>query len=253
MAAGSMTFARRFHQHGSSGWLRWVLAAGAVAVAWSLVAHYATAPDGPAVTAVVIHVPSNRELSAQRVRTAVASAVHGGVLAVNLATVRDAVQRLPWVGGASVSRVWPDALSVRVRLRQPVARWGGHSLVDSDGQVFTPSDTTAFMALPELDGPAAEAGTLLADYARVQQAVRPLGLAVSGLSENARGELNVTFGSGLELALGHKDPFGRLARFIHIAVPAFGSDFDRVATVDMRYPNGFAVGWKGEGDHGSKK
>ncbi|MGH8126812.1 MAG: cell division protein FtsQ/DivIB [Gammaproteobacteria bacterium] len=250
MVAEAMTFVRRVQPR---HWLRWMLAACAVVLAWALIAHYAVRPSGPLVNAVVIHLPANHEVNAAQIRSAVASVVHGGVLAVDLGTVRAAVQELPWVAGASVRRVWPAALAVDVRLRRPIARWGENSLVDSSGQVFTPASVTAFTALPVLKGMPDEASEVFADFARVQSQVRPLGLKVRELSENARGELNVTFASGLVLALGHKDPFGRLARFIHIAVPTFGSDLTRVATVDMRYPNGFAVGWKGEGDHGSKK
>ena len=65
--------------------------------------------------------------------------------------------------------------------------------------------------------------------------------------------MSVTFKSWLHLVLGRKDPLGRLQRFIHIAVPALGPKLARAATVDMRYPNGFAVGWQGEGDHGRKE
>lgn len=250
MVAEAMTFVRRVqHRH----WLRWMLAAGGVALAWVLIAHYAARPSGPVVNTVVIHLPANREVSAAQIRAAVASAVHGGVLAVDLGAVRAAVQQLPWVAGASVRRVWPNALEVDVRLRRPIARWGEHGLVDSTGQVFTPASLTAFAALPMLEGIPGEASEVFADFDRVQSQVRPLGLKVTGLSENLRGELKVTFASGLELALGHKEPFGRLARFIHIAVPALGSSLAQVATVDMRYSNGFAVGWKGVGDHGSKK
>ncbi len=252
MAARVMTRVRRqtCFRH---GWLYWVLVVCGVAFTGLSIAHYALRPNGPAVKVIMIRVPANREVSAERIRAAVASVVHGGLLAVNLGAVRTAVQQLPWIAAASVRRVWPDALAVEVHLRRPVARWGRNGLIDGTGHVFTPARVTAFATLPVLDGPPGEASTVLADYARVQHAVHPLGLSVTNLRENVRGELQVTFASGLVLALGHKDPFGRLARFIHIAVPVFGPGLDRVATVDMRYPNGFAVGWKGVGGHDSKK
>ncbi|MGA7964618.1 MAG: FtsQ-type POTRA domain-containing protein [Gammaproteobacteria bacterium] len=250
MVAEAMTFVRRVQPR---HWLRWMLAAGGVALAWALIAHYTTRSSGPVVNAVVIRLPANREVSAAQIRSAVASAVHGGVLTVDLGAVRAAVQQLPWVAGASVRRMWPNALEVDVRLRRPIARWGEHGLVDRSGQVFTPANVTAFAALPMLKGMPDEASDVFADFGRVQSQVRPLGLKVTGLSENVSGELRVTFASGLALVLGHEKPFGRLARFIHIAVPALGPNLERVATVDMRYPNGFAVGWKGVGDHGSKK
>ncbi len=235
------------------GWLRWVLLVLACLAAGFLLANFARRPAGPAVSALVIHVPANPVLTAEQVRSAVAGVVHGGVFDVDLAAVRTAVQKLPWVASARVSRIWPDALGVSVRLRRPVARWGKDALVDANGVVFTPSSVSAFSALPMLDGPAEQSRDVLADYARVQAEVRTAGLQASGLDDNARGEMSVTFKSGLHLVLGRKQPFERLERFIQIAVPALGPKLARAATVDMRYPNGFAVGWKGEGDHGRKE
>jgi len=251
MATAAVALSRK--KHLPRGWLRWVLLVLACLAAGLLLANFARRPSGPAVSALVIQVPANPVLTAEQVRSAVAGVVHGGVFDVDLAAVRAAVQKLPWVATARISRIWPDALGVSVQLRRPVARWGKSALVDANGVVFTPSSLSAFSALPMLDGPAEQSRDVLADYARVRADVRKAGLQAVGLDDNARGEVSVNFRSGLHLVLGRKAPFARLERFIHIAVPAFGSDFDRVATVDMRYPNGFAVGWKGEGDHGRKE
>jgi cell division protein FtsQ len=251
MATAAMALSRK--KRLPRGWLRWLLLALACLAAAILLAHYAVRPSGPAVNALVIHVPANKVLTAGQVRSAVAGVVHGGVFDVDLATVRAAVQKLPWVASARVSRIWPDALGVSVQLRRPVARWGKDALVDANGVVFAPSNLSAFSALPMLDGPADQAADVLNDFSRVQAEVRQVGLRATGLDDNARGEMSVTFESGLQLVLGRKAPFERLERFIHIAVPALGPKLARAATVDMRYPNGFAVGWKGEGDHGRKE
>ena len=235
------------------GWLRWVLLALACLAGGILLANYARRPSGPAVNALVVHMPANQVLTAEQVRAAVAGVAHGGVFDVDLATVRDAVQKLPWVASAQVSRIWPDALGVSVQLRRPVARWGKDALVDANGVVFAPTSLSAFSALPMLDGPADQAADVLNDFSHVQAEAQQTGLLATGLDDNARGEMSVTFKSGLHLVLGRKQPFARLERFIHIAVPALGPKLARAATVDMRYPNGFAVGWKGEGDHGRKE
>lgn len=251
MATATMALSRK--KRLPRGWLRWVLLALACLAAVVLLAKYAGRPSGPAVNALVIHVPANTELTAGQVRSAVAGVVHGGVFDVDLATVRAAVQKLPWVASARISRIWPDALGVLVQLRRPVARWGKDALVDANGVVFAPSNLSAFSALPMLDGPADQATDVLNDFSHVQAEVQQIGLHATGLDDNARGEMSVTFKSGLHLVLGRKQPFARLERFIHIAVPALGPKLARAATVDMRYPNGFAVGWKGEGDHGRKE
>ncbi len=251
MATAAMAMSRK--KHLPRGWLRWVLVVLICVAGAILLVRYASRPSGPAVNALVVHVPANKVLTAGQIRAAVAGVVHGGVFDVDLASVRAAVQKLPWVASARVSRIWPDALGVSVQLRRPVARWGSDALVDANGVVFTPASLSAFSALPMLDGPADQAADVLNDFSHVQAEVQRIGLQAVGLDDNARGEVSVTFNSGLHLVLGRKAPFSRLQRFIHIAVPALGPKLARAATVDMRYPNGFAVGWKGEGDHGRKE
>lgn len=249
MGAEAMTLAQKRP-------LRWrwrYLFALAAAVAAALVLRYAVpVPGGPAVKQILVTVPANPLLSPRRVRAAAAAASHGGLLAVDLGAVRAAVETLPWVAHAEVRRVWPNALAIAVTLERPVARWGPRALIDAHGHVFVPGDATRFSALPALTGPHGSGRLLLAAFARAQTLVRAAGLRIRAYQENARGDVRLVFAGGLQVALGREDPLGRLARFVNIAVPALGARLADAATVDMRYPNGFAVGWKGDGDHGKE-
>ena len=78
--------------------------------------------------------------------------LHGGFLTADLADLKQAAEDLPWVGGASIRRVWPDRLQVRVDGAQPVARWKGDGLVTAEGVVFRPSTGTIPAGLPLLEG-----------------------------------------------------------------------------------------------------
>ncbi|MEW8431905.1 MAG: FtsQ-type POTRA domain-containing protein, partial [gamma proteobacterium symbiont of Ctena orbiculata] len=51
----------------------------------------------------------------------VAQAVSGNFFSVDLVRIRDKIERLPWVKSASVRRVWPDTLAVRVTEQLPLA------------------------------------------------------------------------------------------------------------------------------------
>ncbi|MEW8585780.1 MAG: FtsQ-type POTRA domain-containing protein, partial [Candidatus Thiodiazotropha sp.] len=53
----------------------------------------------------------------------VAQAVSGNFFSVDLVRIRDKIERLPWVKSASVRRVWPDTLAVRVTEQLPLAYW----------------------------------------------------------------------------------------------------------------------------------
>jgi cell division protein FtsQ len=80
------------------------------------------------------------------------------VFAIPLAERRRRLLAIDWVEDASVSRVWPDRLLVRIRERKPVAfvsLRSGAMLVDADGVLLDPAgrkSAPAQFAFPVLDG-----------------------------------------------------------------------------------------------------
>jgi cell division protein FtsQ len=229
--------------------LRWVLLAAALIVLAVLLPICVSVP-GPAVRHVFVHLPSGSHLSAREVRAATVPAAHRGFFGVNLAAVQRHVEALAWVKRAEVRRMWPDALAIAITPRRAMARWGKHALVDDTGEVFAPASVSGFAGLPRLSGPKADAAALFDDYERARAALAAIGLRPAALSENPRGGVTVALADATRIQLGSKDPRVKLARFVAIAAPALGTALARAATVDMRYANGFAVGWKKEGKHG---
>jgi cell division protein FtsQ len=59
-----------------------------------------------------------------------------------------------------------------------------------------------------------------------------------------RGAFSMTLASGVTIRIGREDIVGRVDRFFGVAVPKLAGDLDRAAYIDLRYPNGFAVGWR---------
>ena len=70
------------------------------------------------------------------------------------------------------------------------------------------------------------------------------GLTLERLELDERGAWLLTLGGGQEVRLGRRDIDERLYRFFDVVAPALAADLKRVAYVDLRYTNGFAVGWR---------
>ena len=49
---------------------------------------------------------------------------------------------------------------------------------------------------------------------------------------------------GIKVILGRSDFDERVARFVDLISISLGDKIQSVGLVDMRYPNGFAVGWR---------
>ncbi|MGH8292249.1 MAG: cell division protein FtsQ/DivIB [Gammaproteobacteria bacterium] len=199
---------------------------------------------GPALTQLVItgrlaHVPP------QAVQGAVRSALGSGFFTTHVDAVRNAVAALPWVASAAVRRSWPHTLYVEVTEEQPVVRWNGNGLMDAGGRVFVHSDDSAWVQLPVLNGPQGSEADLLAEYYTFAALLAPHALVLRQLTVDARGDASLQLGNGLEVRLGRENAELRLERFVSVSLPTLASQLASVAYVDMRYTNGFAVGYCG--------
>ena len=65
-----------------------------------------------------------RYLERSRLAETASPHVSGGFFTVDVEGVRRAIAALPWVDHASVRRIWPDTLRIRVEEQVPVALWG---------------------------------------------------------------------------------------------------------------------------------
>lgn len=180
--------------------------------------------------------------SAAAVRRAIAGSVHGNFFAVDLAALRAALQRLPWVRAVDVRRVWPDRLQVTLTERVPLARWGDAALIDSYGDLFAAHSDAA---LPLLAGPPGTEHEVARRYVQFATMLAPLGLRLTQVILSPRYAWSLRLAGGLSVELGRprpNDPIGaRLRRFVAV-YPALLKDLGRrIAYVDLRYPNGFAV------------
>ncbi|MFI0376163.1 MAG: cell division protein FtsQ/DivIB, partial [Candidatus Thiodiazotropha sp.] len=63
-------------------------------------------------------------LNKQGLERTVVQAVSGNFFTVDLIRIRNQIEQLPWVKSASVRRIWPDTLAVRVDEQVPLAYWG---------------------------------------------------------------------------------------------------------------------------------
>jgi cell division protein FtsQ len=184
-----------------------------------------------------------RHLNRERLVADVQRQLRGGFLMSDLAAVRQAVERLPWVATASVRRVWPAQLEIEVAERMPLAQWGRDSLVTSSGDVFAPQPPLSTPPSLQLAGPPGTAAEVTAMYGRLTGLLEPAGVQLVWLELNARREWQVRTAAGMEFRLGAERVEQRLRRYLAVAGQIERPGLDP-AQVDLRYPHGFAVRWR---------
>ena len=224
-------------------WRRWLGAGGALLAIVAVVVLIRIALDQP-VERVAIEGRFQR-VSPIDIEKAVRDVSRGqGLVAIDLSAVGDAVRRLPWVDTVSVRRSWPRGLSVFVVEQVPVARWGETGLLNTRGEVFVHDARHVPPELPELAGPPGTEQLVTERYLAVQGKLVEAGMRLTSARLDPRGAWEVRLDNGVTLRLGRRQVDERFARFMEAAsrlVAVRAADIDYI---DLRYTNGFAVGWR---------
>ena len=157
--------------------------------------------------------------------------------------LRQQLEALNWVSSAKVSREWPLNLSIEISERRPMARWGEDALLDQNAEVFDPGGPIN-RTLPLLSGPEGTQQEMLDRYRDFSALLGARSLALEELSRDRRGSWSVNLRDGPQLRLGAMFVDGRLERALLALDKLPGKQSLEMAYVDLRYPNGFAVGWR---------
>ena len=184
------------------------------------------------------------------VQKIIAANIDGGYFTVDLGRIREQLQKLPWVKDVAVRRQWPAGLQVNIEEQKPLAYWNDNAYINQDGDVFQPAKVDHALALPQLNGPAGQQDKVWQFMNRLYREMALLDFDVIRLDLDQRRawqmqivEAGEEKAKPVTIRLGRFDTEKRLQRFIRV-LPALmrnRKNGEAIATIDMRYPNGFAV------------
>jgi cell division protein FtsQ len=170
-----------------------------------------------------------------------------GLVSVDLAAVRRAVEQLPWVDNATVERQWPRALSIRVDEQVPAARWGANGLLNTRGELFISEARHIPAELPRLSGPRGSESEVARRYLAAQGQLVEAGMRLTAVRLDQRGSWEFDLDNGVTVRLGRRQVDERFTRFVAAGVGQIATHANDISYVDMRYTNGFAIGWRAGG------
>lgn len=216
-------------------------AAGLAASAAAAALLLALALDRP-VRRVQVEGPFQR-VSPPEIEAAVAEVVRGGLATVDLDGVRGRIEDIDWVDHAVVQRRWPDTLRVVVVEEVAAARWNDTGLLNARGELFLRNARYVPPELPLLEGPDGSEGIVAQLYLDAQGRLLEAGVRLAGVRLDERGAWELRLANGVSVRLGRLAVTDRLDRFIGLATPLVAKRAAEIGYVDMRYTNGFSVGW----------
>jgi cell division protein FtsQ len=183
-------------------------------------------------------------VSADQLEAVLRTAMGKGFLGADLRAIQEQVMAQPWVATARVSRQWPDTLDVTVTEEEPAARWGADGLLNPQGRLFVRHTNHIPAELPRLSGPEGSEAEVAARFVAIQERLVERGLRLAALELDGRGAWSLVISNGISVRLGSKDVDSRLTRFYEALDTVVAPVAADVQFVDMRYTNGFSIGWK---------
>jgi cell division protein FtsQ len=196
------------------------------------------------ITSITVEGPFQR-VTALQIEEAISEELGGGFFTANLRRIQARIVALPWIDEANVARRWPGTLEINVTEQIPAATWGTNGLLNTRGDLFVTEARHVPAELPRLNGPEGQSAQVAGRYLELRERLIPTGLDVREVSLDARGAWSLVLANGVEVRLGRRDVDARAELFLDVAADIIASREAEIEFVDMRYSNGFTIGWKG--------
>jgi cell division protein FtsQ len=187
---------------------------------------------------------SFQRVSPGQIEKAVAPYANAGFMSADLDGIQRAVEAVPWVEHARVQRRWPNSLHVTVIEETAAARWGESGLLNIRGELFVREAAHVPAELPRLSGPDGTESEVARRYLSAQGRMLEAGMRIAALRLDERGAWEMDLDSGVTVRLGRREVDERIERFIRTASQVIAHRLTEITYVDMRYANGFAIGWR---------
>ena len=256
----------------SYGWLFLIAILLMMSLLGLLVADRMYQPDRFQITDIQIVGKFNR-VNGQEIKRSVENTLSGNYFSASLQNIEDDIENLPWVFSASVRRQWPSTLIVNVSEVEPIAKWGDRQWLNFTGDLVD-REKELEIDLPQLQGPDSQQREVWNTFKSWSDLLAKNGLQLEELFLDNRGlwHLKVTLNvlavddfvtnesdqqdelvsdtteqiidHNVTLIVDSMHPDKKIHRFVQALNQTLIIDFPNIESVDLRYPNGFAVGWR---------
>lgn len=196
------------------------------------------------ISAIEITGPFQR-VTALQIEAAISEEIDAGFVGADIDQIQQQIVALPWIDQARIARRWPSRILITVTEQVPAAVWGDSGLLNTRGELFIAESRHVPAELPRLSGPDARSAEVASRYLAVREQLIPVGLDVRRVHLDARGSWEMTLGNGIKIRLGRKAVADRTDLFLDVVADIITAHAMDIEYVDMRYGNGFTIGWKG--------
>ena len=155
------------------------------------------------------------------------------------------LEKIEWVNTVGVRRVFPGEVKLSIEEHLPLVIWNNKYYMNSDGEIFFVKNISK--KLPRLNSKNDRSETLFKYYSFFSNNLltNKISDKIIEINENDIRSLSILLSSGISVRLGSKNINDKMNIFFKSYKKILKtSDLNKIRYIDMRYSNGFSIGWK---------
>jgi len=182
-----------------------------------------------------------QQVTEQEIAQMIAGYMGTGFFYFDVIGAKEILEQHAWIKEASIKKIWPDSLLLRITEQVAIALWDEDKLLTQYGEIIQPENARELNGLPILSGPIDSQIEVMEQFQLMSKLLFSSGLRLSGLTLSQRGSWNLTLNDSMQVAVGREQVSERLQRFIEFYEGQPAAQTAVFSSVDLRYNNGIAV------------
>ena len=163
---------------------------------------------------------------------------------INLDYLKNSIEKVAWVKNAYIRRSYPNEVIIFIEEYTPVAVWNNDSYISENGYIFSANKIEK--KLPKISSYSNRNIIIFEYFSLILDGIRKnkLNDKILLIKENEIRSLTVLLESNIAIKFGSKNIEERIGVFFKAYKTLNTSDLKKIRYIDMRYSNGFSIGWK---------
>jgi len=164
---------------------------------------------------------------------------------VDISHLQNEIENIKWIKSVIIRRSYPNEIKIYIKEHSPVAIWNEKDYLNKSGDVFTANKINK--KLPMLISKNNRNKIIFEYFSIFSSGLTKsnIGEKIIKIEENDIQSLSVTLSSNIVIRLGSYDIKEKINMFFKVYKSLnSGDDLKKIMYIDMRYSNGFSVGWK---------
>lgn len=159
------------------------------------------------------------------------------------------IKNNPWVESASVRRVWPNSLVVKVKEQQPIALWGDEGFINRFGELIISNNLLKISHFPKLFGERESSNLIVKQYLELTKRLVVHELSITELSIDGTRSMRLKIDDSFDVLVGKNHFVDKIDSFLFVYSEQLKANKNEILTVDLRYSHGVAVSWRKNTTH----